>query len=44
METGQAELEGIYIGEAAGLEAWESWARGDVYTVILERLVTADDD
>ena len=33
-------LEGIYIGEAAGLEAWKSWAQGDVSTVILERLVT----
>ena len=33
-------LEGIYIGEAAGLEAWKRWAQGDVYIVILERLVT----
>lgn len=36
-------LEGIYIGEAAGLEAWKSWAQGDVYIVILERLVTWTD-
>ena len=33
-------LEGIYVGEAEGLATWESWARGDVYIVILERLVT----
>ena len=37
-------LEGIYVGEAAGLEVWESWARGDVSTVILERLVTWTDE
>ena len=37
-------LEGIYVGEAAGLATWESWARGDVSTVILERLVTWTDE